>query len=225
MRFEAVTARRAGLVGAWAVVAFWGLVVVAGLAQPGYRPSRDYVSALASEGARWPVLGIVALLSFGVAYLAAAVVLARGVGTAVAAGLLVGAGLLTWVVAFARIHCPGGAAFCSVSAPDRGGQSVADTASRFGPHLHGWSVAASYALVAIAMLWLAVVLGRRGDRRRALASVAALVTSLATVPFWTGSDTPGGAQRVWLGILSAWVLLICAIPLSVGAAIVEEERS
>ena len=33
-----------------------------------------------------------------------------------------------------------------------------------------------------------------------------------------GADSPGLAQRVWLGILTAWLVLICARPLLDGAA-------
>ena len=201
-----------------AVAGFWFLVVVAQSRQPGYAPSRDFVSALASEGARWPLLGIGALLVFGVAYLAAGVVLDDDPGTRLGAALLAGAGLLTWVVALARIDCPFGAAGCSL--PSESGVLAADTGARLGPELHGWAVAGSYTLVALAMLVTAVLWWRR-DRRLGLLSAAALVTSLATVPFWIAGDPPGGPQRVWLGILSAWVVLVCVQPLRGGA---EEER-
>ena len=207
------TSRRAGAAGLLALAGFWVLVVVAGLLQPGYAPSRDYVSDLAAVGARDPAVGVVALLALGVAYLAAAVVLDGWVGTRLGAVLLAVAALLTWVVAFARIDCPDGAAYCSVPRPGRGVALVHASGSRFGPHLHGWGVAASYAAVALAMLWLGVLWRRRRHPLRALASVAALVTSLATVPFWVSDGSPGLAQRVWLGILTAWVVLVCVRPL------------
>jgi len=55
---------------------------------------------------------------------------------------------------------------------------------------------------------------RRGGRRvRASLSALAFVASLATVPFWVAGDSPGGAQRVWLGILSAWLVLVLVRPL------------
>ena len=213
MRTDPAAARTAGTVGTWALAGFWVLVVVAGHLQPGYRPSRDYVSALASEGARLPGLGILALVLLGVAYVAAAGVLGRTFGSWFGLALMVGAGLLTWVVAFARIHCPRGAGACL-------GRDAAPAS--FGPHLHGWGVAASYTLVAGSMLWLAVTLWLRSRRGLALASAVALVASLATVPSWVGTESPGGAQRLWLGIISAWVVLVCSLPI-IAAARPEEE--
>src|SRR6478735_4985589 len=98
MNDRASSARRAAHVGLGALGLFWALVILGGVLQPGYRAGRDYVSALASEGARAPAIGVLALASFGVAYLAAAFVLDRWVGTRLGAALLVGAALLTWVV-------------------------------------------------------------------------------------------------------------------------------
>ena len=205
-------ARRGAVGGFVALGAFWLLVFAAGRLEPGYRPTRDYVSALASEGARFPALGVLALVTFGIAYLAAAVVLQTWVGTRFGALLMAGAGAITWIVALARIHCPGGAANCGHAGTN--GVLVARTAgSTLGPHVHGWAVALSYALVAVAMLWLAVLWRRRHHPLRASASGAALIGSLATVPFWVSSDAPGLAQRLWLGILSAWVALVCVRPL------------
>jgi len=44
------------------VVGFWGLVLLAGWVNPGYRLTRDYISALASRGADQAWLGVAALL-------------------------------------------------------------------------------------------------------------------------------------------------------------------
>src|SRR5437762_2604142 len=96
-------AQRAAWTGVGGVTTFWVLVLLAQSRQPGYAPGRDYVSALAADGARWPLLGIAALMAFGSAYLACAVVLWLALRTRVGAALLVGAGLLTYVVALARI--------------------------------------------------------------------------------------------------------------------------
>src|SRR4051812_23241882 len=112
MQREATQVRQAALAGLAALVAFWVLVVSAGRLEPGYSASRDFVSALASEGAEAPELGVIALLMFGLAYLSAALVVLRWTRTRFGAAMLTGAAVLTWVVAFARIHCPEGAAYC-----------------------------------------------------------------------------------------------------------------
>jgi hypothetical protein len=210
---ESRAARGAAHLAATAIGVFWALVIVGSLLQPDYSSVRDFVSALASTGAEAPALGVLALVAFGVAYGATAVVLARRFGSVLAAVLLGAAAALTWLVAFARIDCPDGAARCAIDSGDSSGTLRAVSDPGWGPEVHGWAVAASYTCVAVTMAVLVVLAVRRGQRRRVLVSGLALVASLATVPFWAlGNDSPGAGQRVWLGILSAWVVLTCLEP-------------
>jgi Protein of unknown function (DUF998) len=200
------------------LVAFAALVVLAATRNPGYSHRRDFVSALASDGAAAAGVGMAAITTYALAHAAAAFVLRRGGGLRVAPvllGLCAASGVVT---ALARIACPAGAAGCGTD-----GRPVPDGLS---DRVHGAAVATYAALVVLAML--AVVpaaasslrarrgpgagpAGRvpRGAGLLALASPALAVASAGSVLRLGGADT-GAWQRAWLATNAGWLLLAVA---------------
>ena len=190
-------ARWARWVAVGAVVSFWALVLVAGLVNPGYLLTRDYISALASRGADQAWLGVSALVLLPVAHLATAVVLrsrarlaSYGLALSVVAGLLVAAD---------RISCPGGAARCG-------------TVPRTQPTdwmdlVHGKSVAAYGVIMVLVLITAAVELrGQAGLRRLAVASAVLAPVSATLLLASATSDHPGGPQRLWLLVNTGWLV-------------------
>jgi hypothetical protein len=200
----------AAVVGAASVVAFWVLTVIAASRQPGYDPTRDYVSSLAATGAQQPWLGIAAIVLLGCSYLAAGHVLLWHLSAALAAGLVAAAGLVTLLVAIARIDCPGGSANCGLISDVGVYLERVDEAS-WGQVVHGPAVVVSSALLVAGMIAV-VVRSDRWDATRIVSAAAAALSSLTPL-LWVPSDQPGLGQRVWLAALSGWILWVSLTPL------------
>ncbi len=192
--------RPAPLLVAVPLAGFAVLVAVGGALQPGYEHRRDYVSSLASVGARAPAVGVAAIAVLALAHAGGAVLLRRTAGARAAVVLLAGCASSGLVVAAARIPCPYGAAGCGTVAP---------AAPRtLGGEVHGWAVAVYAVLVAAAMLAAARPALRAGHRALAAASVPLAVASVALVLAQTASTSPGGWQRAWLAVSAGWLLLV-----------------
>lgn len=114
----------------------WGSVVVAASVNPSYAHRRDYISALASIGASHAWLGVLAIAAFGVAFVLTASLVRPLSRTAAVTVAAAGAGVL--FVAFARIRCVGGAAYCGVG--DRSEIDLQGTRAT----LHGWRKGARF---------------------------------------------------------------------------------
>ena len=177
--------RAARWVAVGAVVAFWALILVAGLVNPGYLLTRDYISALASRGAEQAWLGVGALVLLPVAHLATAVVLwsrtrlaSYGLALTVVAGLLVAAD---------RISCPGGAARC--------GTGPRTQPADWMDAVHGKSVAAYGVMMVLVLITAAIELwGQVGLRGLAVAS-ATRYSTLNCLARSAGSVEFSGAIR------------------------------
>lgn len=222
MSAAARPARTAAVLGLVALTACWVLVVVGSYLQPGYDSGRDRISPIAAHGARAPYVGITAIVLLALAYLAASVVLRDGVGSRLGAGLMTVAAAATVVVAFARLDCPAGSTGCARN--EGGNRLVGPAADDTEGLIHSGAVIVAYGFVAATMLVLALLWWRGGRRVRAALSAGALVTSLATVPFWTVGEHPGAVQRLWLGILTGWVVLVLVQPL-IGGRGTEEAQA
>lgn len=185
----------------WAVVAavaaFWLLVFVAGSLNPGYAPSRDYVSALASRGARSAWLGVTALVVLPMAHLGVAAILRRR--APVVAGGLVACVLAGLVVASMRISCPRGAAGCSVGGQLRRTDWLDATHGR---------VVAVYGVVMVAVLVTITV--TRWSRARGVAAASAVLAPVSGLLLLmsTGGAHPGLPQRLWLLVNTGWLVLV-----------------
>jgi hypothetical membrane protein len=102
---------------------FWVAVVIAASANPHYSHSRDYISSLASIGARHSWLGMLAIGAAGVAFVLTAFLLKRSSRTAAIAVAVAGVGFV--VAALVRLRCAEGAAFCAVG--DRQSKDLENT--------------------------------------------------------------------------------------------------
>lgn len=178
---------RAVVVGA--VVGFWGLVVVAGVLAPGYSARGDYISSLAGRGSSVAGLGVVALTLLGLAHLVAA---ARARGW-LAVPFAV-AGVCGLVVAFFRTGCPLGAAGC--------GRGANDTVPDLADTLHVYGVIGYEIALVVAMVGVAVRLGRSAGA--ALAVVAAVVSVVLALQI--GGPDLGAWQRAWLVVNTGWLV-------------------
>jgi hypothetical protein len=192
-----VTAARVATAAALAL--FWALVLVGGSVEPGYSQVEDYVSRLASFGARVPALGVAAIGALALAHAAAADVLRRGRARVAAAALAVAAGAGAVVAAF-RIHCTGGAAGCSAPPP---------AADAWTDAVHGTAVGVYEVALLVAMGALAV---HAALRRRAVAAAASLAAALASAWAFARVDEPmaGADQRLWLAVSTVWLLAVAA---------------
>ena len=186
---------RRAVVGA--VGAFWALVLVAGSVNPGYAPTRDYISALASRGADHAWLGVAALVVLPLAHLGVAAILRRR-APVVAAGLAaaVVAGL---VAASMRISCPGGAARCSVAGQVR--------RTDWLDVVHGKAVA-TYGVVMVAVLVAMAVTAWRRARALAVASAVLAPVSGLLLLASAGGAHPGAPQRLWLLANTGWLVAV-----------------
>jgi hypothetical membrane protein len=174
---------------------FWVTVIVAASSNPGYSHRRDYVSALASQGAERPWLGVLAIASVGVAFLLTSRLVRPFSRTAAIAVALSGIGLV--VGAFVRIRCVEGAALCGVG--DRMSVDLENTRG----YVHESAVILATLLLVIAMTALGVALLRSGRRGRGVASLVAAAATVVTFLLVSG-DTPGAAQRVWIAVMTLW---------------------
>ena len=174
---------------------FWVSLLVAGAESPGYSQTRDYVSSLAAHGVEDAWLGMLAIAAVGVAGLGCAVLLWRL--TSAGALALAGAGIGFVVVAVVRIDCPNGAARCGL-----GGRFDVHGA----PAITHWTAAVvSAVLVLVGTALVAYALYRSGRRLAGLASaVAAAATLVALVG--TGGQSPGVVQRVWIAVMTVWLV-------------------
>jgi hypothetical protein len=180
-----------------AVAGFWLLVLLAGWVNPGYRLTRDYISALASRGADQAWIGVTALVVLPLAHLAAAYVIrprarwaAGGLALSVVAGLLVAAD---------RISCPGGAAGCSTVPRPR--------TTDWMDAVHGRSVAAYGGIMVLVLVLAALELWQQpGFRRFAVVSAVLAPVSGALLIAAAGGGHPGGPQRLWLLVNTGWLV-------------------
>jgi hypothetical protein len=179
------------------VVAFWLLVVTAGLVNPGYAPTRDYISALASRGADQAWLGVTALVVLPLAHLSVAVAVWDRARLA-AAGLLatVPLGLL---VAAMRISCPSGAARCSVAGQVR--------RTDWLDAVHGKAVAGYGVLMVLVLVAAAFPAGLPWRRGRVASALAAPVSALLLL-MSSGGSHPGTPQRLWLIVNTGWLVAV-----------------
>jgi hypothetical protein len=184
---------RAVAVGALAL--FWLGTVLAGTLAPGYAARADYVSSLAGRGSEVAPLGIAALTVLALAHLAGAATLVGGSRAArwTASGALAAAGACGLVVAAFRTGCPLGAAGCG-TAPNDAPPDLADVA-------HVWGVVGYEVALVVAMLAVAVRLGRGWP---AALTVAAAVASVVLALRIGGPDL-GLDQRLWLAVNTAWL--------------------
>lgn len=185
--------------------AFVALAALGGALQPDYSHRRDYLSALASVGARAPAVGVSALLALALAHAGGAAAVRRTAGARLAPALLLGAAASGVVIASARISCPGGAAGCSTGTGSPG-DSLAGV-------VHGRAVGAYAVLVVLAMITTVRPAWRAGHSVLAAASPPCAAASAGLLLAQLASPTPGGWQRGWVAVSVGWLLLAGAAPL------------
>ncbi len=99
------------------LLAFWVLLTIAAMEQPGYDVARDSISSLASRGAHDAWIGIVALSVAGVGTIAMGTWLGR---LSPPGGLTLGlAGVALLILVVAPLSCVEGAAACSTQSEPR----------------------------------------------------------------------------------------------------------
>ena len=196
-------AARLGVVAG--VAGFWTFAAVGAAVEPGYDPSRDYLSALASVGAQRPALGLGMFVCGAGAVLAAAGVLRAVSPRAILARrALVAASGFVALAGVARVTCLAGAGGCSAGPLDLDQVTLSS-------RTHGVSVAAYQVAFTVGLLALAVA--ARADRRRALASVAAVGAVLT--PFLALDPLPlpeGLSQRLWVAAGHLVLVLLATWP-------------
>ena len=178
-----------GVLGPAAFVAAW---FVGGLRTPGYDPLRDAISRLAAEGAGQRPLMTSGFVAFGVLVPLAAPVLARTVGSR---GVLVTAtvaGLTTLAVAATPLTV------------EEGTRQDA---------LHAVWAGTGYVAMALTPLLAAPSLRRLGHRRAAALSVAVGLVSAACLAGTLVLEWSGGAQRLGLGVVDAWLACVAVAAL------------
>lgn len=191
--------RGAAAVAVAAAGCFWAATLVGAALNPGYRPSRDYVSSLASYGARTPVVGVLAIAVLALAHAATAVAARRALGVTLMPALLMLGSLAGLITSAFRIHCSRGVAGCSTTLGPDPARGLSDA-------VHGTSVAVYAVTTVVAMMALAWACRRR-VRPLALASIVAAVASSLSVSR-IGGAWPGGWQRLWLGVNVLWLLAV-----------------
>lgn len=179
---------------------FWIGTLVAGAAAPGYSVRDDYISSLAGRGSEVAAIGIVTLAVLGLSHLAAAVALRGAVGVPLAI-----AGTAGLVLAAFRSGCPLGAAGCGFG----GNDAPADLADV----VHVGAVVAYEGFLVIAMVVVAIQLGRS---RSAVAALTVVAAALSVVLFLQiGGADSGWWQRAWLLVNTGWLVL--AVTVGAGA--------
>jgi len=128
------------------VALFWVGIVVAAGREPGYAWRDDYVSSLASRGSTVAPIGMAAIASMGIAFIAGGFEAQRAWGRRALSmpTMLSGAALL--VVAAFRTNCPGGAAGCGTSSGDVARDWI------HAMHVNGVAVNELFLVVAMAAL-------------------------------------------------------------------------
>ncbi len=193
--------RRAALLGRLGVLLFWLGVLVGGAWVTGYQQSRDYISALASRGSPVAAVGMAAIASKGLAYLAGAALAGWAWPRRLLRPILALAGLCLLVVAAFRIGCPGGPAGC--------GFGAAALADDLQDQVHYWAVFGFQLCLLAAMLRLATGLVRPAPWPRLLALASLLAAPLSTFLLThTGGAANGLWQRGWAATNSLWLLLL-----------------
>ena len=185
---------------------FWCAFLVAAAVNPGYSHGRDYVSTLASRGAEYGWLGVLAIAAAACAMLSAALLvrpLSRAAAIAVA---LAGAGFL--VVAFTRLECSKGAAGCGL-----GGRFAISGATEV-THWTATTVSTVLVIAGVALTGVALI-GARRTRAGIASLAAAAVTAGAFLVM--GGQSPGGAQRLGILVATGWLATV-AVDALVGAA-------
>jgi hypothetical protein len=177
----------------------WASVALGGELNGGYSQTRDYVSALSGRGATAAYVGMIGLLGFSVAHVAAGLT-ARTYSRLVTWAFF-GAGASGVVVALARISCPNGAARCSV------GEEVPTDAL---DQIHGQAVLLYEIGFLVGVFGAALILLRSpsaGGRARALVLGVLALASVVLLTLTSGDD-PGGYQRAWLAVNTVTVLMV-----------------
>jgi hypothetical membrane protein len=192
----------AGRVVLGCLAVFWCLALLVGAANSGYSQTRDYVSTLASRGADYGWLGMLAICAAAFAIIATATLL-RALSR-VAAVLTGIAGIGFLVVAFTRLSCPNGPAGCGL-----GGRFEV---SGFREITHSAATTWSAVLLVAAMAWSGVELHRRGRMRAGVASVgAAAATAIAFLA--TGGSSPGWIERLGILVATGWMAVVAVASL------------
>jgi Protein of unknown function (DUF998) len=176
------------------VAVFWGAILVAAAAEPGYSNRRDYVSVLAARGAQEAGLAILAIVAAAGAMVFAALLLRRYSKVAALLVALAGGGFV--VAAFTRLECPNGAAGCGL-----GGRFEVSGSTEVG-HWTATTVASVLLIAGIALTGVALV--RRGRRLAGFASVAAAAAAAGAF-LATGGDNPGVVQRIGILVATGWL--------------------
>lgn len=173
---------------------FWVGVLVVAAENPGYRHGRDYVSTLASHGAAYGWLGVLAIASAAVAMFPAALLVGRLSRPAAYAIALAGAGFL--VVAFTRLECSRGPAGCGL-----GGRFAVSGGTEV---THWAATTVSSVLLIVGILLTGVALLRTG---RTVAGASSLVAAavIAGAFLVMGGDSPGGVQRLGIVVATGWL--------------------
>lgn len=183
------------------VTLFWTGVLVGGALAPGYRQSQDYISALASRGSVVAPIGMAAIASKGLAYLAGSWLTQRVWRRRALALPMLLAGVSLLVVAAFRIGCPAGAAGCGF-----GAAALADDSSDL---IHYYAVLSFeiWLLCAMAVLAQGALRGAPWPRWLGMASVPLAIASVALL-LRTGGAFNGLWQRLWAVNNSLWLLLV-----------------
>lgn len=200
--------RRFALVGVAGFLCFWTFDTLAVLlAADDYSVRRDMVSSLAGRGSSVGWLGELAVTAYVVGHACAAAVMVISWRTKIAGAVMgQGAFLMAGLVVF-RGHCPEGEANCG-----RGSNHVVD----LGTTMHAvfgstylWMMLLGLLVPVVSAFW------ERGLTRwvAALSLVAWLVSSWAASIFVDDGPTAGAWERVWLGSIAAWLLVVCVVGL------------
>jgi hypothetical membrane protein len=181
------------------LLAFWVLLTIAAMQQPGYNAARDSISSLASRGAHDAWIGIAALAVAG----AGTIVMGTWLGRfSPPGGLTLGlAGVALLILLVAPLSCVGGAAACSTQSEPRAWSEMWHLVA---VNLYEVMFVAAIAVAAIQLL-------HRGARPLALAMVA--VALLSIFLFAVAPCPLGMRQRLWLALHSV-VLVALSIILS-----------
>lgn len=175
-----------------------------GLAVDGYDWQVDYVSSLAARGSTvWPV-GAAAMLSLGLAHLAAGRLLRDRWRAGFAAGTLSTAGLFLTLASTVRVGCPQGEAGCGIAY-----DLLDDRISA----LHGGFAGIYLVLMLVAMVAAGFASYKKTGRARLVLLASIPIAGLAWYAlgrFGAGPDF-GLWERIWLTVNGAWLVLVSAL--------------
>lgn len=173
---------------------FWALILVAGIANPGYQHYRYHVSLLAADGSNLIWVTTLAILLVA----AAQWVAAREfwpVNRPVAA-LLAGAGTALVLVAAFRVPCPERARFCTFTVEHTPAESI-----------HNAAVIAYAVITMAAMVLLGFVAITKGHH--SLVGIPGLVAAFVFALTFSGLllFPEGLAQRTWIALGQIWLVV------------------